>query len=108
VNLHGTGTPSNDAAEDQAVVGLFGEAVPASSTKGMTGHTLGAAGGVEALVAVLALEEGRIPGSPGTRILDPKLRASYAIRGREARLARVLSNSFGFGGSNCSLVFGRA
>ena len=108
VNLHGTGTPSNDASEDQAVVGLFGEHVPASSTKGMTGHTLGAAGAIEALITVLALEEGRIPGSPGTRILDPKLRARYAIRGREAPLARALSNSFGFGGSNCSLVFGRA
>ena len=108
VNLHGTGTPSNDAAEDQAVVALFGEGVPASSTKGMTGHTLGAAGAVEALIAVLALEEGRIPGSPGTRILDPKLRAGYTIRGRAAPLARALSNSFGFGGSNCSLVFGRA
>ena len=108
VNLHGTGTPSNDAAEDQAVVGLFGSEVPASSTKGMTGHTLGAAGAVEALMAVLALEEGHIPGSPGTRILDPKLRAGYAIRGRAAPLARALSNSFGFGGSNCSLIFGRA
>jgi 3-oxoacyl-[acyl-carrier-protein] synthase-1 len=108
VNLHGTGTPSNDAAEDQAVVALFGEGVPASSTKGMTGHTLGAAGAVEALITVLAVEEGRIPGSPGTRILDPKLRAGYTIRGRAAPLARALSNSFGFGGSNCSLVFGRA
>ena len=108
VNLHGTGTASNDAAEDRAVVALFGEGVPASSTKGMTGHTLGAAGAVEALISVLALEEGRIPGSPGTRILDPKLRAGYTIRGREAPLARALSNSFGFGGSNCSLVFGRA
>ena len=74
----------------------------------MTGHTLGAAGAVEALLSVLALEEGRIPGSPGTRILDPKLRVGYTIRGREAPLERALSNSFGFGGSNCSLVFGRA
>jgi 3-oxoacyl-[acyl-carrier-protein] synthase-1 len=98
VNLHGTGTASNDAAEDQAVVGLFGERVPVSSTKGMTGHTLGAAGAVEALIAVLALEEGRIPGSPGTRILDPKLRAGSALRGREAPLSRALSTSFGFGG----------
>jgi 3-oxoacyl-[acyl-carrier-protein] synthase-1 len=108
VNLHGTGTPSNDASEDQAVAGLLGANVPVSSTKGMTGHTLGAAGAIEALIAVIALEEGRIPGSPGTRILDPKLRAAYTIRGREAKLARALTNSFGFGGSNCSLVFGRA
>jgi 3-oxoacyl-[acyl-carrier-protein] synthase-1 len=108
VNLHGTGTPSNDAAEDQAVVGLLGDRVPVSSTKGMTGHTLGAAGAVEALIAVLALEEGHIPGSPGTRTLDPELRARYEVAGRPAPLARAMSNSFGFGGSNCSLVFGRA
>jgi 3-oxoacyl-[acyl-carrier-protein] synthase-1 len=108
VNLHGTGTRSNDAAEDHAVVGLLGERVPVSSTKGMTGHTLGAAGALEALVAVLALEEGRIPGSPGTRSIDPDLRANYEVAGRAAPLARALSNSFGFGGSNCSLVFGRA
>ena len=108
VNLHGTGTPSNDAAEDQAVVALFGSAVPASSTKGMTGHTLGAAGAIEALITVLAIEDGRVPGSPGTRILDPKLRAGYAIKGREASFTHALTNSFGFGGSNCSLVFARA
>jgi 3-oxoacyl-[acyl-carrier-protein] synthase I len=108
VNLHGTGTPSNDAAEDLAVVGLLGEDVPVSSTKGMTGHALGAAGAVEAIIAVLALEQNRIPGSPGTRILDPKLRARYEAAGRAASLERVMSNSFGFGGSNCSLVFGRA
>jgi len=108
VNLHGTGTPSNDAAEDQAVAGLLGERVPVSSTKGMTGHTLGAAGATEALIAVLALEEGHIPGSPGTRSVDPKLRANYQVAGRPSPLAHALSNSFGFGGSNCSLVFGQA
>ena len=107
VNLHGTGTPSNDAAEDVAVHGLFGDSVPVNSTKGMTGHALGAAGALEALVSVIALEEGRIPGSPGTRVVDPKLRARYEIRGAVRDVQRVLSNSFGFGGSNCSLVFGR-
>ena len=108
VNLHGTGTPSNDAAEDQAVTAFLGDATPVSSTKGMTGHTLGAAGAVEALIAVLAIEEGRIPGSPGTRAVDPRLHARYEIAGRDATLAHAMSNSFGFGGSNCSLVFGRA
>ena len=108
VNLHGTGTPANDAAEDHAVVGLLGERVPVSSTKGMTGHTLGAAGAIEALIAVMALQEEFIPGSPGTRAVDPKLRANYQLAGRAAPLGRALSNSFGFGGSNCSLVFGRA
>ena len=108
VNLHGTGTQSNDAAEDHAVVTIFGEGVPVNSTKGMTGHTLGAAGAVEAVMAMLAIEEGRIPASPGTRELDPALRARYEKTARTAPIARVLSNSFGFGGSNCSLVLGRA
>jgi 3-oxoacyl-[acyl-carrier-protein] synthase-1 len=107
VNLHGTGTPSNDAAEDIAVHGLFGAAVPVNSTKGMTGHTLGAAGAVEAILSVLAIEEGRVPGSAGTRTVDPALRARYEVEGRACDVSRVMSNSFGFGGSNCSLVFGR-
>jgi 3-oxoacyl-[acyl-carrier-protein] synthase-1 len=107
VNLHGTGTPSNDASEDQAVHGLFGDSIPVNSTKGMTGHTLGAAGAVEAVVSVLAIEEGRVPASPGTRSLDPRLHARYEIAGAPRDVRRVLSNSFGFGGSNCSLVFGR-
>jgi len=107
VNLHGTGTPSNDAAEDKAVLALFGDRVPCSSTKGLTGHTLGAAGAVEALLSVLALEDQHVPGSPGTRSVDPALKAHYEIAGGPRPLARVMSNSFGFGGSNCSLVFGR-
>ena len=107
VNLHGTGTPSNDAAEDKAVLALFGERVPCSSTKGLTGHTLGAAGAVEAVISLLALEEQHVPGSPGTRSIDPALKARYQIAGGPRPLARVMSNSFGFGGSNCSLVFGR-
>ena len=107
VNLHGTGTPANDAAEDHAVHGLFGTRVPVNSTKGMTGHTLGAAGAVEAIVAMLAIDAGIVPGSPGTQMLDPALRARYEVDGQERTVDRVLSNSFGFGGSNCSLVFGR-
>ncbi len=108
VNLHGTGTPANDAAEDKAVTSLFGDATPCSSTKGMTGHALGAAGAIEAVIAMLAIEEGLIPGSPGTTELDPDLHARYEIAGRSARVDTAMSNSFGFGGSNCSLVFGRA
>jgi 3-oxoacyl-[acyl-carrier-protein] synthase-1 len=107
VNLHGTGTPSNDAAEDIAVHGLFGDAVPVNSTKGVTGHTLGAAGAVEAIISVLAIEEGRVPASAGTREVDPALHARYDVAGGAREVARVMSNSFGFGGSNCSLVFGR-
>jgi 3-oxoacyl-[acyl-carrier-protein] synthase-1 len=107
VNLHGTGTPSNDAAEDKAMHALFGDRVPCNSTKGMTGHTLGAAGAVEAIVSTLAIRDGLVPGSPGTRRVDPALRARYEVAGRRMPLARVMSNSFGFGGTNCSLVFGR-
>jgi 3-oxoacyl-[acyl-carrier-protein] synthase I len=108
VNLHGTATPSNDAAEDLAVTGLLGGEIPCSSTKGATGHTLGAAGAVEAAICALALRHGFIPGGAGTRELDPALHARYELGSRDARLRRVLSNSFGFGGTNCSLVLGLA
>ena len=108
INLHGTATPANDAAEGQAVVALFGDRVPCNSTKGATGHTLGAAGAVEALICALALTDGRLPASPGTQALDPALPIRYQIHGGVARVRRVLSNSFGFGGSNCSLVLGVA
>lgn len=108
INLHGTATPSNDAAEGKAVGGLFADRVPCSSTKGATGHTLGAAGAVEAVICAMALKEGLLPGSPGTEQIDPALALDYLMTPRPARVKRVLSNSFGFGGSNCSLVFGRA
>ena len=108
VNLHGTGTHNNDSAEDRAIVAIFGQRVPVNSTKGMTGHTLGAAGAVEAALSAIAIEEGLIPGSPGTRTIDPALHARYECRARPAKVDRILSNSFGFGGSNCSLVLGRA
>ena len=107
VNLHGTGTPANDSAEDRAVLDLFGRDIPVNSTKGMTGHALGAAGAAEALISVLALEEQRIPASPGTHTIDPALHAAYQVASSARALARVMTNSFGFGGSNCSLVFGR-
>lgn len=108
VNLHGTATPANDAAEGQAVAALFGNRVPCSSTKGATGHTLGAAGAVEAVVCALALTDQHLPGSPGTHTLDPALSLDYLCTGRDAPLAVALTNSFGFGGSNCSLLFGVA
>ncbi|MBR0567190.1 beta-ketoacyl-[acyl-carrier-protein] synthase family protein [Azoarcus sp. L1K30] len=108
INLHGTGTPSNDDAEGAAVSRLFGSATPASSTKGATGHTLGAAGGLEAVFCALALSEGLIPGSPGTRSLDPGIDIAYRQAPQRAALRHVLSNSLGFGGTNCSLVLSRA
>jgi len=109
VNLHGTGTRANDAMEDRAVAHLFGErGVPCSSVKGWTGHTLGASGALEALVAALCVEDGLVPGCLGVEEADPEFRSDVATANRAAPVRRVLSNSFGFGGSNCALVIGRA
>ena len=108
INLHGTATPSNDAAEGKAVAALFGARVPTSSTKGATGHTLGAAGAVEAAISALALRHGFLPGGANTQTPDPAIAIDYLLATRNGGVRRALSNSFGFGGSNCSLVFGRA
>jgi len=109
INLHGTATPSNDAAEGKAVAAVFGaHTLPCSSTKGATGHTLGAAGGIEAVISALALRHGFMPGGVNTDCVDPGLPVNYLLKNREQALTHVLSNSFGFGGTNCSLVFGRA
>jgi 3-oxoacyl-[acyl-carrier-protein] synthase-1 len=107
INLHGTATPSNDAAEDKGVVSLFGTSTPCSSTKGHTGHTLGAAGGVEAIICALALRHNFAPGGVGTRELDPNLACHYLLANIEQPIRHALSNSFGFGGSNCSLIFSK-
>ncbi len=108
INLHGTGTPSNDAAEAIAVHGLFGADVPASSTKGATGHALGAAGILEALIVALAIRHRFAPAGLNTRQPDPALRVRYLLRNLELPIDIGLSNSFGFGGVNCALVLGRA
>ena len=108
LNLHGTATPGNDAAEDRAVFAVFGAATPCSSTKGYTGHTLGAAGGVEAGIALLALEHGLAPPSLNLQTQDPALHAQLLREPLRADLKVVGSNSFGFGGSNSSLLFGAA
>jgi 3-oxoacyl-[acyl-carrier-protein] synthase-1 len=108
VNLHGTATPANDAAEDVAVASLFGNAVPCSSTKGWTGHTLGAAGIVESAISLLAIEHGFMPKSLNTRVRDPAFRAAVLLEARNTKIEYVLSNSFGFGGTNCSVLFGAA
>jgi 3-oxoacyl-[acyl-carrier-protein] synthase-1 len=108
INLHGTGTPSNDRAESQAVTSVFGAATPCSSTKGATGHTLGAAGALEAVVSALAIQNGLMPGGLHSTRIDPMLTAHYIRDNKRAAVKRVLSNSFGFGGTNCSLIFGSA
>ncbi|HEY0666072.1 MAG TPA: beta-ketoacyl-[acyl-carrier-protein] synthase family protein [Gallionella sp.] len=107
VNLHGTGTRANDAAEDQAVFNTIGGATPCSSTKGATGHLLGAAGVSEAIISALCIRHGFIPGGLNTEHVDPALRVRYELKNQEQTVNRVLSNSLGFGGSNCSLIIGR-
>jgi 3-oxoacyl-[acyl-carrier-protein] synthase I len=108
INLHGTGTPSNDRSESQAVTSIFGPTTPCSSTKGATGHTLGAAGALEAVISAVSIKSGLMPGGVGSTHIDPTLTAHYIKDNRRTSVKRVLSNSFGFGGTNCSLIFGRA
>lgn len=107
LNLHGTATPANDRVESIAVGATFPPALHASSTKGWTGHTLGAAGIVESVVALLALREGLLPGTLGADALDPACGPQVRLANVQAPVAYAMSNSFGFGGNNCSLVFGR-
>ena len=108
INFHGTGTAANDVAEALAVASVLGTEVPGSSTKGATGHALGAAGALEAVICAVALQAGLMPAGVNTQQVDPALPISYLREARSAPLSCVMSNSFGFGGSNCSLIFARA
>jgi 3-oxoacyl-[acyl-carrier-protein] synthase-1/3-oxoacyl-[acyl-carrier-protein] synthase II len=109
VNLHGTGTPDNDQAEARALRRVFADAMPAlSSTKGLTGHALAAAGGIEAAISILALREGLLPANTGLATVDASLALSPVHAPTPAAIATVLSNSFGFGGNNACLVFEKA
>jgi 3-oxoacyl-[acyl-carrier-protein] synthase-1 len=87
---------------------VFGPGVPCSATKGLTGHALGAAGILEAAICMLALQHGLLPGTANTLLRDPALSANLLLEPRRRPLMRALTNSFGFGGSNCSLVFARS
>lgn len=111
VNAHGTATPTNDPIETQAIKTLFGAyamRLPVSSTKAMTGHTLGAAGAIEAVVSLLALHHRFIPPTINHREPAPDCDLDYVSEGaRDADLRVVLSNSFAFGGNNTALLFGR-
>jgi 3-oxoacyl-[acyl-carrier-protein] synthase I len=108
LNLHGTATPANDAVEARAVAALFPGTLHASSTKGWTGHTLGAAGIVESVFALLALEHGLLPGTLHSSTADPACGAQIRFDNAQRGIDYAMNNSFGFGGNNCSLVFGRA
>jgi 3-oxoacyl-[acyl-carrier-protein] synthase II len=111
INAHGTGTPLNDVIETRAVKALFGGRayrIPISSTKSAIGHTLGAAGALEAVASLLALRAGFVPPTVTLENPDPECDLDYVPkRARAAELRTVLSNSYGFGGNNTSLVLRR-
>ncbi|WP_410503774.1 beta-ketoacyl-ACP synthase II [Leptolyngbya sp. 7M] len=112
VNAHGTSTPYNDKFESLAIKQVFGDhaknGLAVSSTKSMTGHALGAAGGIEAVFSVLAIKEGKLPPTINYEHPDPDCDLDYVPNvAREADIEYALSNSFGFGGTNASLIFKR-
>ncbi len=111
INAHGTSTPYNDKFESMAIRKVFGEhadKLAVSSTKSMTGHALGAAGGIEAVFSVLAMHENRLPPTINYEFPDPDCDLDYIPNvAREAKVDYVLSNSFGFGGTNACLIFKR-
>ena len=107
INLHGTASQKNDEVEAQVVADLFPASTRASSTKGWTGHALGAAGILEAVICLGAIETGVVPGTLNTEQLDPACGPQIRLANEVADVRVAMSNSFGFGGSNCSLVFGR-
>ena len=106
VNLHGTATIKNDEVEAALMTDLFPRrTLRASSTKGFTGHTLGAAGILEAVVTLLAMQHGFVPATLNSRVADPVCGRAAGARREERAIRFALSNSFGFGGSNCTLAF---
>jgi 3-oxoacyl-[acyl-carrier-protein] synthase II len=111
INAHGTATTVNDAMESKAIKEVFGRrayAVPVSSTKSMTAHTLGASGALEGIVSLLALAHGFMPPTINYRDPDPRCDLDYITEGaRPATLRAVLSNSFAFGGNNTTVIFGK-
>ncbi|MCP1372572.1 beta-ketoacyl-[acyl-carrier-protein] synthase family protein [Dyella lutea] len=108
VNLHGTASLKNDEVEAALLGRTFAPRTRASSTKGLTGHTLGAAGILEAVIALLAMRDGVVPGNVGIRTPDPACGPSFAWQTERRELRVVMSNSFGFGGNNACLVFARS
>jgi 3-oxoacyl-[acyl-carrier-protein] synthase-1 len=108
VNLHGTATRANDLAEDKAVCAVIGSDTPVSSIKGWTGHTLGAAGIANAVVSCLSITRSFVPRSLNTEQVDAELHANIVLESKSVPVRNVISNAFGFGGNNVSLVFGRA
>ena len=108
INQHGTGSRQNDQVEDAAIARVFGPGMRCSSTKGATGHTLGAAGILEIAISVLAMRDGFVPGNANLETLDAAFRARIVKDSANADIRYALNNSFGFGGSNCSILLARA
>ncbi len=108
VNAHATGTPVGDVAEARAIARVFGEGLPVSSIKGAVGHTIAAAGAIEAAACIAALQRDFLPGTHGLQVPDPDCPADVLAAPRAQRVEHLLSNSFGFGGQNASLVFAHA
>ena len=108
INMHGTGTADNDRSEAKAINRLFRDAPPLlSSIKGATGHSLAAAGAIEAVISVHCIEKGLVPANTGCRQTDPDLKVTPVRSATQHPLDTVLSNSFGFGGNNAAVVIGR-
>ncbi len=108
INAHGTSTPLNDAAEAAAITEIFGaRGVPVTSTKGVTGHALGAAGALEAVAMLLAIDQRQIPPTAGTKVVDPEFDIDLVVgSARSWEPAPSISNSLGFGGHNGSIILG--
>ena len=107
IHLHGTATVANDQTEDRAVATMFHTHTPCSSTKGWTGHTLGAAGAVEVVLGDLCLQHGLLPGCLNTTNVDPGFSSHILLENQERPIRNIMSNFFGFGGNNCTLILGK-
>ncbi|GAA4335794.1 beta-ketoacyl-[acyl-carrier-protein] synthase family protein [Variovorax defluvii] len=107
INMHGTASTKNDEVEGALVARRFPASTHASSTKGFTGHTLGAAGIAEAVISLLAIERGLMPGTVNSTVPDPVCGPQIRLQPAQGEVRYALSNSFGFGGNNCALVFGK-
>ena len=109
INAHGTSTPYNDVSETKAIKSVFGDHaydLVVSSTKSMTGHLLGAAGGVEAIATVMAVKENKIPPTINLTNPDPECDLNYSpLKATNKKINYAISNTFGFGGHNASILF---
>ena len=107
IQMHGTATVANDQTEDRAIASMFHADTPCSSTKGWTGHTLGAAGAVSVVLGDLCLQHGLLPGCLNTSSVDPAFSSQILLENQERPIRSIMNNFFGFGGNNCTLILGR-